>query len=571
MDDDSTPKADQGKSRGNDPFGTAGHRRTRGGGLWQTVIGEPEDRKTRMIAAAGIAVVLIVLGLIAWANQRSTERKNLLLMAEAVQQGQALGRLSVLTQEVVEGAVVTEISWAEVDASGAESEQQTIRVAAEELHVGVTHADVTHRKLDQPLAIDYFHALTAAEAEPILLVDESPTYYAHRGERRGSVRKTARRVYDWLDGSKPIPGYLKLETRELAGLDLPLLLGEQWELALSPTGQVETRRLRSPREEYERFDVSSPVNTTGGLDVVLEEASRHVEFGDRIDPDLVYYRLRVRLINKGSSTLHIDPNLFQLQDDLQQVLRPARTAEVSLGPESGQTLRLRFLAPPTSSGLRFTIPGLTVAGGDDEQPLVVFLEPDETYTGDVAAVGDLLLSLDHVQRNVTEAGFELLALVTVANLTWDARTLEKKQFQLEDLSFDGSDAVAASDVSLLELDPFIPEQVQVTFPVGQTMQRADATLRMSALRKKVVHSEARLDLTPLDLTEEEASAGRVYIQQLCGAKHYARHVELATGGAKGVLGLLTDKKARQREAQRHLNLAKSYFPGSATISAAAGE
>jgi len=283
----------------------------------------------------------------------------------------------------------------------------------------------------------------------------------------------------------------------------------------------------------------------------------------------VYYRLRVRLFNKGATPLTIDPNLFQLQDDRQQVFRPARSSSVSLGAGQGQTLRIRFLVPPTSRGLRFTIPGETVAGGDDTQPLVIFVRPGEVYTGDMAPVGDYLISLDHVERNLQEHGFDVVALLTVANMTWDSQTLETKQFKLGNLGFDSRKQVEAASLSIAELDPFLPEQVAVTFPVGDSMERVDLELQISASRKKVVHQSATFDLTPLDLTEGKAQAGRTYIQQLCGARHFQKYDELSSGGARGVLGLLTDRKAREREARHHLNLARSYFSGSKVIGAAA--
>ncbi len=560
---------DNGKNaeQGNGPGGLGGYGGS-GGGVFKTLVGEPEDRKTRLIGAGGVAVALIVLVLLTWANQRSRERKNLEILAQSMADAQAVVQLNVLRQEVVEGVMVTELSLTEVDAAGAVGEPETLQVTGEAVHVGVGHASLKHRRIDAPLEFYYFGDLSAPEVEAVSLLDEPPAYYLYRGERQGSVRKTTGRIWDWLSGEKPAPGYVELTTAQLAGFDLPLLLGEQWELQLTPTGMVDSRRLRSPRDGYERFDVTAPVATSSGLEVVLEEVIRQVEFAERIDPDLIYYRLRIRLFNKGASSLTIDPNLFQLQDGNQQVFRPVRTSAVTLGAGQGQTLRIRFLVPPSSRGLRFTIPGETVAGGDDSQPLVVFLRPDDVFTGDVAAVGDYLMSLDHVERNITDGGFDVVALLTVANMTWDAEELQTKQFQLSNLGFDTRKPIQASSLSIAELEPFLPEQVSVTFPVGSTMERADLELQVSALRKKTVHQSASFDLTPLGLGDEAAGAGRTFVHQLCGARHYQRYNELMTGGARGVLGLLTDRKAREREARQHLNLAKSYFSSSKVIGAA---
>ena len=562
---------DNGKTaeQGNGPSGLGGYGSS-GGGVLRTLMGEPEDRKTRLIGAAGVAAALIVLVLLTWANQRSRERKNLEILAQSMADAQAVVQLSVLRQEVVEGVMVTELSLAEVDASGALGEPETLRVNGDTVHVGVGHASLKHRRIDAPLEFYYFGDLTAPEVEPLSLLDDPPAYYLYRGDRQGSVRKTTGRIWDWLSGEKPAPGYMELTSSQLAGFDLPLLLGEQWELQLTPTGMVDSRRLRSPRDGYERFDVSAPVATSSGLEVVLEEVIRQVEFAERIDPDLIYYRLRVRLFNKGTSSLTIDPNLFQLQDGNQQVFRPVRSSSVTLGAGQGQTLRIRFLVPPSSRGLRFTIPGETVAGGDDSQPLVVFLQPDEVFTGHVAAVGDYLMSLDHVERNITEGGFDVVALLTVANMTWDPQELETKQFKLADLGFDTRKPVQASSLSIAELEPFLPEQVSVTFPVGPVMERADLELQVSALRKKVVHQSAAFDLTPLGLGDEAAGVGRTFVHQLCGARHFQKYNELTEGGARGVLGLLTDRKAREREARQHLNLAKSYFSSSKVIGAVSG-
>jgi hypothetical protein len=540
-----------------------------GGGVLKTLMGEPEDRKTRLIGAAGVAIALAVLVLLTWANQRSRERKNLEILAASMADAQAVVQLNVQLQEVVDGAMVTRMSLVEVDATGTAGEPRLLDVMGATVHVGVGHASVKHRRIDAPLEFYYFDTLSAPEVEPLTLLEEPPAYYEYRGDREGTVRKTTGRIWDWLSGDRPVPGYLELTTAQLAGFDLPLLLGEQWELQLTPTGMVDSRRLRSPRDGYERFDVSSPIATSSGLEVVVEETIRQVEFAERIDPDLVYHRLRVRLFNKGTTSLTIDPNRFQLQDDRQQVFRPVRSSSVTLGAGQGQTLRIRFLAPPTSRGLRFTIPGETVAGGDDSQPVVVFLRSDDAYTGDAVPVGDYLVSLDHVERNLTDAGFDVVALLTVANLTWDARTLETKQFQIDDLGFDSRKPVEASSVSIVELEPFLPEKVAVTFPVGESMERVDLDLQISALRKKVVHKGATFDLTPLDLTDNEAGAGRTYIHQLCGARHFQKYDELITGGARGVLGLLTDRKAREREARHHLDLARSYFSGSDVIGAVA--
>lgn len=562
MSDDNGRTGEQGTGGG----GLGGYGAS-GGGVFRTLVGEPEDRKTRLIGAAGVAVALAVLVLLTWANQRSRERKNLEILASSLADAQAVVQLTVTHQGELEGRVLTSLTLAEVDATGALGEPAELQVAGETVHVGVGHASVKHKRIDAPLEFYFFGDLSAPDAEPVRLLDDPPAYYQFRGDRQGSVRKTTDKLWDWLSGERPVPGYVELTTAQLAGFDLPLLLGEQWELRLTPTGLVDSRRLRSPRDGYERFDVSTPIATSSGLEVVVEEVARQVEFAERIDPELVYHRVRVRLFNKGTSSLTIDPNRFQLQDDRQQVFRPVRSTPVTLGAGQGQTLRIRFLVPPTSRGLRFTIPGETVAGGDDTQPVVVFLRPDDPYTGDVAPVGEYLVSLDHVERNLTENGFDVVALLTVANMTWDAQTLQTKQFRLDNLGFDGRKAVEAASLSITELEPFLPEQVAVTFPVGDSMERADLELQISALRKKVMHKEATFDMTPLGLPAGEAGAGRTYIQQLCGARHFLKYQELSDGGARGVLGLLTDRKARDREARHHLNLARSYFSSSKVIGA----
>jgi len=567
MTDENGPEAadtQEQAARRDDVLGS-GRRRGAGGGTLNSLLGDPEDRKTRLIAAGGVAVVLLLLGLIAWANGRATERKNLALFAETVAQNEAQVHLDVTRQKVVEGVVVTEIVWSEIDAAGGDTGERTLEVAGEQVHIGVAHATVQHRGLDDALQFDYFDHLAVPETEPLSLIEEAPGYFEYRGERQGSVRRTIRRLWDWLAGEKPLPGRVTLQVQEMAGFDLPLLLGEQWELALSKTGQVDARRLRSPRDAYERFDLSAPVKTSSGLEVVMEDAIRQVEFAETIDPDLVYVRPRIRLFNNSSTVMNIDPNLFELQDAHQQVFRPVRTTQVTLPAGAGQTLRLRYLVPPSSRGLRFTIPGETVAGGDGTRPLVIFLQPDEVFTSGVAAVGDLLVSLDSVERNVAAEGFEMVAMLTVADLSWDSKELQPKQFQLHDLGYDQKDAVSVSQLTPTELDPFLPEQVKATFDVGAVMERADQRLVVSALRKKAVHQQAVFDLTPLELTEEQAGSGRTYIHQLCGARHFGRYLELTSGG-RGVLGLLTDRKAREREARRHLNLAKSYFSDSTLIS-----
>ena len=568
MADENDPGAtdpQQRAARQDDVLGNGRHSRGLGGTL-RSLIGDPEDRKTRAIAAGGVAVVLLLLGLVAWANGRATERKNFALFAETVAQGEALAHLNVTRQTIVDGQVVTEVTWSEVDATGAETGERTLEVAGELVHVGVVHASIKHRGLDDPLQFDYFDDLAVPDAEPLSLIDDAPGYFDYRGEREGSVRRTVRRLWDWIGAEKPVPARMTLETQEMAGLELPLLLGEQWELALSKTGQVDQRRLRSPRDAYERFDLTSPVNTNSGLELVVEAANLQVEFAETIDPDLIYVRPRVRLFNKSDAAMKIDPNRFEIQDDRQQVFRPVRTSSLTLPAGSGQTLRLRFLVPPSSRGLRFTIPGETVAGGDGTRPLAIFLQPDEIFTSGQAAVGDLMASLDGVERNVTPDGFEIVAMLTVAALTWDAKELQPKQFQLRNLRYDQQDALEVSQVSPTELDPFLPEQVKVSFLVGPVMERADQRLVVSALRKKAVYQEATFDLTPLELPAGQAQVGQTYIHQLCGARHFGRYLELTTGGARGVLGLLTDRKARDREAQRHLNLAKSYFSDSTLIS-----
>ena len=568
MADENEPGAadtQQRAARGDDVLGNGRHQRGFGGTL-SSLIGDPEDRKTRLIAAGGVAVVLVLLGLIAWANGRATERKNLAIFAETVAQGEAQVHLNVTRQKVVEGLVVTELTWSDVDATGAETGERTLEVAGERVHVGVVHASIKHRGLDDPLQFDYFDDLTVPDAEPMSLIEDAPGYFDYRGDREGSVRRTVRRLWDWIAAEKPVPARVTLETQEMAGLELPLLLGEQWELALSKTGQVDARRLRSPRDAFERFVLSEPVNTNSGLEVVMEDAVRQVEFAETIDPDLVYVRPRVRLFNNSDAAMNIDPNRFEIQDDHQQVFRPVRTSSLNLPAGSGQTLRLRYLVPPSSRGLRFTIPGETVAGGDGTRPLVVFLQPDDIYTSGLAAVGDLMVSLDGVERNVTAEGFEVVAMLTVAALSWDAKELQPKQFQLRNLGYDQREALEVSQLSPTELDPYLPEHVKVSFAVGPVMERADQLLVVSALRKKAVYQEATFDLTPLKLTEERAREGRDYIHQLCGARHFTRYQELVSGGARGVLGLLTDRKARDREARRHLDLAKSYFSESTMIS-----
>jgi len=556
---------DEGAARGDRVLGEERSGRSRSG-ILGSLMGEPEDRKPRLIAAVGVVVVLVLLGLVAWANGRATERKNLRQFAEVVAEGQPLVQLGVTRQKVVDGLVVTELSWSEIDATGAEADERTLEVAGEQLHVGVIQATVSHRGLDAPLQFDYFDHVAAPDTEPQSLIEDAPVYFEYRGDRQASVRRTVRRLWNWIAGETPLPARVTLQTQQMAGLDLPLLLGEQWELALTKTGKVESRRLRSPRDGYERFALSTPVNTSSGLEVVMEQVQRQVEFAETIDPDLVYVRPRIRLFNKGDAELTIDPNLFELQDDRQQVFRPARTSSLTMPAGTGQTLRLRYLVPPSSRGLRFTIPGETVAGGDGARPIVIFLQPDEVCTSGVSAVGDLMLSLDGVERNVTAGGFEIVAMLTVANLDWELAELQPKQFELRDLRYDHKDSVAASQLSPTQLGAFLPEQVKVTFAVGAEMERADQQLVVSALRKKAVHQEAALDLTPLALGDEQASTGRRYIEQLCGARHYGRYLELSSSGGRGLLGLLTDRKAREREAQRHLNLAQSYFSDSVLIS-----
>jgi hypothetical protein len=563
---DSGPQEPPKDAFGDSPWRPGAHRRS----WWQIVIGEPEDRQTRLIGAAGVLAVLLVIALLGWMNQRATLRKNLVTIGETADQAQAAVRVNVLGQQLVDGELVTAMTWSEIDAAGAEGNQRTVSVAGESIHVGVRKTALQHRKFDEPMDLYYFASLEYGESVRQSLIDEAPFYYEFRGDKEGSVRRTARKMWDWLNGEKPSPDYVSVDTQELAGHDLPLLLGEQWDLLIGPNGAVDARRLRSPRDAYERFDLSTPVNTANGLEVVLEEAARQVEFAERIDPDLVFERVRIRLFNNGTSTMTVDPNLFQLQDALQNVYRPARASGVSLAPGSGQTLRLRFLVPPTARGLRFTIPGETVAGGDGAQPLAIFLAPEETYTGGVAAVGDFLVSLDAVQRNVSAAGdsFEILALMTVANLTWDRRELEAKQLSLGGLFYDRDETVEPRSISMTEFEPMLPEQVQVVFDVGAAMERADQRMTLSAVRRKAVHQQAVFNLLPLQQTEDRAQAGRAYIQQLCGARHYQRYVELFTGGPRGVLGLLSDRKAREREASRHLDLARSYYPGSLVIARA---
>ena len=258
MSQDNGSEAGQGNGRG----GLGGYGSASGGGVLRTLMGEPEDRKTRLIGAGGVAIALLVLVLLTWANQRSRERKNLEIIAASLADSRAVVQLSVLRQEVVEGVVRTEMNLAEVDASGAVGEPRTLFVSGDAVHVGVGHASVKHKRIDAPLEFYYFGGLSAPGVEPLTLLEEPPVYYQYRGDRQGSVRKTTERVWDWLSGDKEVPGYLELTTAQLAGFDLPLLLGEQWELQLTPTGMVDSRRLRSPRDGYERFDVSAPIATS---------------------------------------------------------------------------------------------------------------------------------------------------------------------------------------------------------------------------------------------------------------------------------------------------------------------
>ncbi len=549
---------------GGDPLG-----RGQGGGGWlNKIIGQEGDRKARLIGLGGVVVVLLILGLYATINHRATERRNLGVIGEVATQNTPIAKLAVVKQEVVDGVVMTHLRWSELDPSGAEGNVQEVQLPGDLLHVDVSQATVTHRKLDEPVDLVYFASLSAAEAEPLPVVDpKGPYYYRYQGDRSASVARTAKRLWAVLEGERPAPAYLQVEARVLGGADLPLLIGEQWELSLGPTGVVEPRRARSPRDEYERFDATAAVVATNQLSVALQEIVRQVEYAEQLDPEHVYYRLAVRLDNGGSESLTVDPNLFQLQDDNGRVLMPRLISRVQLDPGRGQTIRLAFEAPPQSKGLRFTIPGLTVAGGDGTQPLVIFLQREDAYLGDVRPSGDFLASLDFVERKVVEGDFAIVATFSLANLTDDTVTLKPKQFFLEALQYDASEVIEATELSVAEIEPYFPEQVAVTFPVGSVLERADLRARFVGDKKNKVHPDVVFNLVPL--AEADANAGRRFLQQVCGAQHYGVYHELKFEGPGGVLGLLSDKKAREKEAQRHLDLAGRFYPDSKVIAAAA--
>ncbi len=562
MADDNIDRPQDGPDSGDSPSSGGAPR-----GWLHRLIGDEEDRKPRLIGLIGVLVVLLILFLYATINHRATERRNLGIIAEVAEQNTPIARLSVVKQEVVEGVVSTHLRWSELDPSGAEGNVRELQVPGDTLHVGVDQATIEHRKIDDPVELVYFSRLTGGEGEQQGLVDgKGPFYFRFQGDRSSSVGRTAKRLWAVLTEQKPAPAYLDVETRALGGHEIALLLGEQWELTLGPTGVVDPRRVRSPRDDHGRFDLSAAVETTNKLEVKIEEAVRQVEYAEQLDPELVYFRLAVRLTNTGDEPLAVDPNLFQLQDDAGQVFRPGLTSRVELAPGRGQTTRLHFKAPPTVTGMRFTIPGETVAGGDGTQPLVIFLQRDDAYLGDVLPVGDFLVSLDHVERKVVEGDFVIVANLTVANLTWETVTLRPKQFTLEALQYDRSESVEASELSIAEIEPYFPEQVAVSFPVGPVLERADPQIRFESPKKKVVHTNATFNMVPLDTVN--ADAGRHYAQQVCAAQHYLRFDELMFGGPRGVLGLLSDKKAREKEALRHLDLAGSFYPDSTVIATA---
>ena len=563
-------KAGKSNERQEDILGDSRGASSRGGVItWlRKIIGPPEERKTRLIAIGGLLVVLLILGLYSVVNYRSTERKNVATLGVQFEQSRAVVRFSVQSKEVSEGVVVTSVHWAELGPSGVTGNEQDLEIPGDAIHVGVREGTIKHRKLDEPVSVAYFSTVAGEPGEPIPLVEEDgPFYFQFNGDKQRSVRRTSTRLWKYLTGAKPTPGYLEVSTVELAGLDVELLQGEEWEISLGPTGAVTSRRLRSPLDEYELFSVSTPVQTVNGLEVSIEEANRQVEFAEQIDPDLIFCRTRIRLHNAGKNSLTIDPYRFELQDEQHQVYRPSRTSQITLAPGSGQTLRLRFMVQPGARQLRFTIPGEKVAGGDGTQPLVIFLDRDESYLGDAQPVGDFLTNLDRVERQVTEDGFQIVAVVEVVNLTWDSQELKTGQFTLENLTYSGGDPIEATSLSIQDIEPFLPEKVSVTFPIGRVMERADMTLRFKADRKKVVHQEAVFNVVPLPDPEGKALVGRTLLRQMAGANHYLKYMELSPTGRKGVLAKLTDTKARQRQALHHLGLAESYFPESVVIAA----
>lgn len=548
-----------------DPLGRAP---AAGSGWLDKIIGQEGDRKARLIGLGGVVVVLLILGLYATINHRATERRNLGVIGEVAKQNTPVARLGVIKQEVVDGVVMTHLRWSELDPSGAEGNAQEIQLPGDQLHVDVNQATLTHRKLEEPVDLVYFASLSSGEAEPYAVIEpRGPFYYHYQGERDSSVARTAKHLWAILGDERPAPAYLQVEKRALGGLDLPLLIGEQWELSLGPTGVVELRRARSPRDEYERFDPSAAVVATNQLSVALEEVIRQVEYADQLDPERVYYRLAIRLDNGSSESLTVDPNLFQIQDDNGRVILPRLISRVQLAPGRGQTVRLAFETPPQATGLRFTVPGLTVAGGDGTQPLVIFLQREGAYLGDARPSGDFLASLDYVERKVVDGDFVVVATFSVANLTEDSETLKPKQFTLEALQYDKSESIEATEVSVAEIEPYFPEQVAVTFPVGPVLERADLQARFTGDRKNKVHPDVVFNLVPLP--EADADAGRHFLQQVCGAQHYTAYHELMFEGPGGVLGLLSDKKAREKEAQRHLDLAGRFYPDSKVIATAA--
>ncbi len=539
-----------------------------GSSLLSRLIGDGDPR-TRLIAVGGLLAVILIVVLYGVLHQRAATKRNLALMTDVVETSTAVARVRVVRQLAVDGQLVTELRWVELDPSGAEGNERVLQVPGEQVDVGVSRATVRHGRLEAPLDVMYFDRVAAEGAEDQALVPEGgPFSFTYRGDRERSVQRTARKLWAAIEGDGELPGALELEHNDLAPLQLDLLIGEEWELALGPTGSVDVKRLRSPREAFERFSTSSPVTTENGLEFTVEEAGRFVEFSDQIDPDLIFWRLQVRVHNSTAREIRVDPNLFQLQDDRQNVYHPARSAPVAIGGGQGLTLRLRFLVPPTSRALRFTVPGETVAGSDGAQPVVVLLQREEAYLGDVASVGDFLVTLTSSERAVGAGGFEVTAHFALANTTWDVRRLEPGQFTLEDRSYERQDPVEARSISLAEVDPFLPEQLAVTFEAGGELERADLRVRFRDDRRKVVHEEAVFVLLPLPDGDEHAEVGRAFVRQICGAEQYHKYLELAPGERRGVLGLLSDHKARERQAMHHLGLAERYFPESTVIAGA---
>ena len=143
---------------------------SRGQSWMSRILGQPGDRRTRLIAVGGVVVVLLVLGIYAVVNQRATERRNLEQIGTLVQQNRAVARFSVIQQKLTEGVVTTELRWLELDPSGAQGNEQTVLVSGETMHVGVSQGSLTHRRLEAPVEIRYFSHLAGDGGETVELL-----------------------------------------------------------------------------------------------------------------------------------------------------------------------------------------------------------------------------------------------------------------------------------------------------------------------------------------------------------------------------------------------------------------